>query len=153
MTETVLTHDNEPLEGVVKGRSLLDTALLRLKRNRAAMVSLWVIICMTLAAIIGPTISSHSYDEVYNHFVGEKPSIGAYPKQEQITPITERALSRARVDMEDINISKDSIKIYIVNRKQEPLDPRITRYLLRADIFQNVSLKFQKLTPTRSYIS
>jgi len=43
--------------------------------------------------------------------------------------------------MEDINISKDNVKISIVNRKQEPLDPRITRYLLRADIFQNVSLE------------
>jgi len=64
MTETVLTHDNKPSEGVVKGRSLLDTALLRLKRNRAAMVSLWVIIGMTLAAIIGPAVSTHSYGAV-----------------------------------------------------------------------------------------
>ena len=153
MTETVLTHDNKPSEGVVKGRSLLDTALLRLKRNRAAMVSLWVIIGMTLAAIIGPAVSTHSYDEVYNHFVGEKPSIGVYPKKEQITPITERALSRARVDMEDINISKDNVKISVVNRKQERLDPRITRYLMRADIFQNVSLEILKDDPQRGVIS
>jgi oligopeptide transport system permease protein len=55
--------------------------------------------------------------------------------------------------MEDINISKDNVKISIVNRKQEPLDPRITRYLLRADIFQNVSLEILKSDPQRGVIS
>ncbi|MDG1142715.1 MAG: ABC transporter permease subunit [Hellea sp.] len=55
--------------------------------------------------------------------------------------------------MEDINISKNNLKIIIVNRKQEPLDPRITRYLLRADIFQNVSLEISEADPQRGVIS
>jgi oligopeptide transport system permease protein len=55
--------------------------------------------------------------------------------------------------MEDINISKGNVKISIVNRKQEPLDPRITRYLMRADIFQNVSLEILKADPQRGFIS
>jgi oligopeptide transport system permease protein len=55
--------------------------------------------------------------------------------------------------MEDINISKDNVKISVVNRKQEPLDPRITRYLMRADIFQNVSLEILKADPQRGVIS
>jgi oligopeptide transport system permease protein len=55
--------------------------------------------------------------------------------------------------MEDINISKDNVKISVVNRKQEPLDPRITRYLMRADIFQNVSLEILKDDPQRGVIS
>ena len=89
----------------IKGRSLFDTAMLRLKRNRAAMVSFWVVIGMTLAAIFGPMLSPHPYDEVYNNFVGAKPSMTAYPKQDQLQPITERALARARVDLENIEFT------------------------------------------------
>ena len=66
----------------VKGRSLFDTAMLRLKRNRAAMISLWVVIGMAFLAIFGPLLSPHPYSEVYNNFVGAKPSMSAYPKQD-----------------------------------------------------------------------
>ena len=140
-------------EPAVKGRTLLDTALLRLKRNRAAMVSLWVFIAMTLAAIFGPMLSSHPYDEVYNHFVGEKPSLTAYPKQDQIQPIIERALARARVDMENIEMSSDGVKVNIINRKVEALDPRITRYMLRTDVFENVELEISPDDSKRGVMS
>ncbi len=148
--KTLPPETSSPEGPAVKGRSLLDTALLRLKRNRAAMVSLWVVIGMTLAAIFGPILSPHPYSEVYNHFVGAKPSLTAYPKQDQITSITERALSRARVNMENIDMGADSVELEIINRKAEPLDPRITRYMLRTDVFQNVEMEVMPNDPRRA---
>ena len=41
--KTLPPETSSPEGPAVKGRSLLDTALLRLKRNRAAMVSLWAV--------------------------------------------------------------------------------------------------------------
>ncbi|MEL6687913.1 MAG: ABC transporter permease subunit [Pseudomonadota bacterium] len=147
--ETTLTDDAVLDQPAVKGRSLLDTAILRLKRNRAAMVSLWVVIGMVFAALLGPTLSPHDYDEVYNNFVGVKPSLTAYPKTDQITPITEKALARARVDMEAIDISDDQVSVSIVNRTDDALDPRITRYMVRTDIYENVVLDISPADPTK----
>jgi oligopeptide transport system permease protein len=145
--ETVLSE-----APVVKGRSLFQTAMLRLKRNKAAMVSLWVVIGMVLAAIFGPMMSPHPYHEVYNHFVGAKPSLSTYPKTDQISPISERAMARARVEMESIDINDDGVIIQIVNRKDKPLDPRITRYMERTDVFQNVELNISPDNPQRGTI-
>ncbi len=136
-----------------KGRSLLDTALLRLKRNRAAMVSFWVVVAMTVAAIIGPMLSPHPYNEVYNNFVGVKPSLAAYPKQDQVVPIAERAMTRARADIEAIDASTRRVEIDIVNRTDDPIDPRITRYLVRSDVFDNVEMTIDEQDPTRARMS
>jgi oligopeptide transport system permease protein len=153
MTTTDADSATDPVAEATKGRSLLDTAILRLKRNKAAMVSLWVVIGMTLAALFGPMLSPHSYDEVYNNFVGVKPSLSAYPKTDQIEPITERAMARARVNMEAIEIGDDSVQISIVNQKAEPLDPRITRYMVRTDVYENVVLTPSPADPTRGIMT
>lgn len=108
---------------------------------------------MILAAIFGPLVSPHPYHEVYNHFVGEKPSLTAYPKDDQIVPIIESALSRARVDMSDIDISSDAVRINVQNRKAEALDPRITRYMLRTDVFENAKLDISPTDPQLGMIS
>ena len=150
MTDTsMLTGQAPSEEAAIKGRSLFDTAMLRLKRNRAAMISLWVVMAMGLLAIFGPMLSPHPYNEVYNNFVGAKPSMSAYPKQDQIQPITERALSRARVNMEDISYDNDAVTLKIINRNEAALDPRITRYMVRTDIFKNVELEISKDNPRR----
>ncbi|MEM9168050.1 MAG: ABC transporter permease subunit [Pseudomonadota bacterium] len=132
------------------GRSLLDTAFLRLKRNRAAMASLWVVVALTLAAIFGPMLSPHPYTEVYNSFVGAKPSLAPYPRDDQIVPIAERALKRARVDVEAIDASGGRIEIDIVNRTDDALDPRITRYLVRSDVFDDVDMAVKEGDATRA---
>jgi len=143
----------QPAETAITGRSLLDTAILRLKRNRAAMVSLWVVIGMTLAALFGPWLSPHPYDEVYNGFVGAKPSVAAYPKSDQIAPIAERAMTRARVDMQDLEVANDRVRVEILNRSEAPLDPRITRYMTRTDIFENVELEIVADDPRQGVIT
>jgi len=55
----------EPLAAVpapVKGRSLWADAWAKLKHNRAAMVSAWIIGAMALLVIVGPWLSPYAYD-------------------------------------------------------------------------------------------
>ena len=156
MTDTaaLLMTDTPQIDAPeIVGRSLFQTAMLRLKRNKAAMVSLWVVIGMTLAAILGPILSPHPYHEVYNNFVGAKPSMTAYPKQDQLQPITERALKRARVDLQNINIAEDHVKVDIINRTNAALDPRITRYMDRTDIFENIELNISPSNPSQGVMT
>jgi oligopeptide transport system permease protein len=49
----------------IAGRSLWQDALTRLKRNRAAVVSLFVLGLIALMAIFAPYLSPHPFDEVY----------------------------------------------------------------------------------------
>ncbi|MEO0399807.1 MAG: ABC transporter permease subunit [Pseudomonadota bacterium] len=140
-------------DATLESRSLLDTAFLRLQRNRAAMASMWVVIALTIAAGFGPLMSPHPYNEVYNNFVGAKPSLTAYPKDDQIVPIAERALKRARVNVEAIDASRDQVEINIVNRTGERLDPRITRYLVRSDVFADVEMSINEDDATRGRVT
>lgn len=55
----------ENLDIRVKGRSLWNTAWLRLKRNKAAVFSAWGLLLIVTLAIFGPALSPHSYDQVY----------------------------------------------------------------------------------------
>lgn len=49
----------------IAGRSLWQDALARLKRNRAAVVSIFVLGAIALLAIFAPYLSPHPFDEVY----------------------------------------------------------------------------------------
>jgi oligopeptide transport system permease protein len=49
----------------IAGRSLWQDALARLRRNRAAVVSLVVLAVIALLAIFAPYLSPHAFDEVY----------------------------------------------------------------------------------------
>ena len=58
----------------VAGRSLWQDAWGRLKRNKAAVVSLVILAIITLLAIFGPSFSPHPYDEIYWDFIAVPPS-------------------------------------------------------------------------------
>src|ERR1700730_12526963 len=49
----------------IAGRSLWQDALARLKRNRAAVVSLVILAVIALLAVFAPYLSPHPFDEVY----------------------------------------------------------------------------------------
>jgi oligopeptide transport system permease protein len=57
----------------VAGRSLWQDALVRLKRNRAAVVSIAILAFITLLAVFAPWLSPHPFDEVYWDRIGEPP--------------------------------------------------------------------------------
>ncbi|MEM9938155.1 MAG: ABC transporter permease subunit [Pseudomonadota bacterium] len=66
MTEAMdLTGRKEPIEKAVQGgRSLWDDARARLFRNRAAVVSMWVLGFIVLVALLGPIVWVHDYDTI-----------------------------------------------------------------------------------------
>jgi len=124
------------IETPTVGRSLWATAMLRLRRNRAAIASLVVLVCLVVAALIGPSLTGHGYDKVYPEFVKVEPSLTPYPRQAEIVPAAESALRRARVAVEDITLA-GGIATVTVRSERRAIDPRITRYLDRSDVFSN----------------
>ncbi len=111
---------------------------LRLRRNRAAMVSLWVLGLYILAGLFGPMLSPHNYATVYPEFVKVPPSLQAYPKRRQRSCRPPKsALARARADVEDIRIDGETGPHWRSPRAA-PIDPRVTRYLDRSDLFSEL---------------
>lgn len=130
-----------------ESRSLWATAMMRLRRNRAAMASLVVLIFMALVAAFGPMVAPHDYDEVYPEFVKVKPSLQPYPQAEQIIPAAESALRRARVELGEINVEGGTVTIPVSSRRD--LDARISRYLDRSDVFSDATLVIDESDPTK----
>jgi oligopeptide transport system permease protein len=69
---TVLTAPPAAAEEIA-GRSLWQDALARLRRNRAAVVSLVVLAVIALLAVFAPVLSPHPFDEVYFDEIGAPP--------------------------------------------------------------------------------
>jgi oligopeptide transport system permease protein len=61
----------------IAGRSLWQDALKRLRRNRAAVVSLYVLGVIALLAIFAPYLSPHPFDEVYWDAIRAPPDFAA----------------------------------------------------------------------------
>ena len=61
----------------VEGRSLWQDARRRLVRNRAALVSLVLLVLIALAAILAPWLSPHPFDEIYWERIGAPPDPAA----------------------------------------------------------------------------
>jgi oligopeptide transport system permease protein len=72
---TVMTAPPAAAEEIA-GRSLWQDALARLKRNRAAVVSLVVLAAIALLAVFAPVLSPHPFDEVYFDEIGAPPDFG-----------------------------------------------------------------------------
>ena len=118
-----------------KGRSLWVDARDRLMANKAAACSLVFLILVTLACFFGPWFTSHQFDTVYRNYVKVPASLSSYPRDEQIIPAFEDALRRARVNIREIDIDNGFVSVQIFSEQE--IDPRITRYLERSDLFKN----------------
>jgi len=119
-------------------RSLWATAMLRLRRNRAAMASLVALILLVIAGFLGPLVAPHDYSQVYPEFVKVPPSLAPYPQEDQIVPAAEEALRRARVDVQSVEVGGGQVTIEIASERE--IDPRVTRYLDRSDVFSNAQM-------------
>lgn len=73
MNQTALSP--QPTLPIVKGRSLWKDAFYRLRRNKAAMVSLTILIIIMLMAIFAPYLGQHSFDYTDLNYVKSPPSI------------------------------------------------------------------------------
>ena len=71
---TLLNQTSEVNQEDVDGRSLWQDASTRLMRNKAAVVSMAILLIITLMAIFGPYLSQHTFDEVYWDFIQVGPN-------------------------------------------------------------------------------
>ncbi len=123
-----------PRPGAVRSRSLWSDARRRLVANRAAVASAVLLTVIALACIAGPWLSPHSYDRVYRDYVKVPASLDPYPGAEAVGPALEKALRRARVEIEDWHIEDGRLRVTLT--AERAIDARITRYLDRADLFE-----------------
>ncbi len=56
------------------GRSLWADAWRRVRRNRAAVASAWILAAIALLALFGPMLSPHAYDKIYWDYVQHPPT-------------------------------------------------------------------------------
>jgi len=138
-TGPVILQADPAAAELTSGRSLWQDAWRRLLRNRAAVASAVVLVLMALASIFGPTLSPHRYDQVYSQYVRVPASFEPYPRAERIVPAFESALERARVEIGAVSLDGSTVRAPISD--DEPLDPRITRYVDRSDLFDNARIE------------
>lgn len=123
----------------VAARSLWQDAWLRLRRNRAAVASAILLLVLAFAAIFGPLVAPHPYDRVYPQYVRVPASLQSYPKEDAIIPAFEQALARARVKVGAVEVYGSSVRAPITSETE--IDPRITRYVDRSDLFENARIE------------
>ena len=127
-----------PERELVAGKSLWRDAWLRLKANKAAMTSLVVLACMTLACFFGPLLSPHAYDTVYQAYVKVPPSLAARPDAAELEEALATALRRGRVEIEAWSVEGDALQATLTAERE--IDPRITRLVNRSDVFSNATV-------------
>jgi oligopeptide transport system permease protein len=138
MTDVSFTPEHSVAS--TKSRSLWQDAWARLRKNKAAVVSAFVLIFVALAGIFGPMISPHPYDRIYPQFVRVAPSLEAYPRAETIAPGLERELARARLTpAAELDLSGSSISVPFT--AERPTDERVLRYFQRSDFFSNPKIE------------
>ncbi|MCT7374443.1 ABC transporter permease [Chelativorans salis] len=132
----VATNTPEAVVGEgVKGRSLWATAFMRLRRNKAAMASLLILIVFIFAGLFGPMLAPHHYANVYPNFVKVPASLEAYPREDEILPAAESVVARMRLDIDALEIAGGTLRVEASSSRE--IDPRVTRYLDRSDLFSN----------------
>jgi oligopeptide transport system permease protein len=121
-----------------RSRSLWANALRRLRRNRAAMVSVWVLVMFLLAGAVGPMIAPHDYARVYSDFVKVPARLEPYPREDTIVPAAERTLARARLEPREVTLDGSTLRMVADSTRE--IDPRVTRYVDRSDLFSNARI-------------
>ena len=131
MTDAALTP-------AVAGRSLWADAWNRMKANKAAMVSAYYLVFMTLLCVIGPWFTPHAFTTIYQDYNRVPPSLDSYPKPDKIDLAVTDTVRRARVELAGWE-ERDG-KIFISMTSAKPIDERLTRYVDRSDVFENAAV-------------
>jgi oligopeptide transport system permease protein len=123
----------------VVGRSLWGDAWLRLKANRAALVSAVYLIAMTVTCIIGPYFTGHEFTTIYQDYVRIPPSLSPYPQGDQIEAALGDALRRGRAEL--VGWRQEGDRVFIDVKSSREIDPRITRYIDRSSTFEDARVE------------
>jgi oligopeptide transport system permease protein len=119
---------------LVQGRSLGSIAFARLKRNKAAVVSIFVLLLVTLFCFLGPFFNPHTYEAVYPSYVAVPPSLSPYPHEETLEPVMKAAVERGRATLDSFDVDGTTYTATISADKA--IDPRVVRYLDRPNEFE-----------------
>jgi oligopeptide transport system permease protein len=123
----------------IVGRSLWGNAWARLKRNRAAMLSLYYLAFIAVISICGPWVVPHEYTTIYGDYVRMPPSLSAYPKPDMIQGALGDAIKRMRADIKEWH--QDGNRIIVTVTSTKPIDDRNVRYLDRSDAFDDTRIE------------
>ncbi|MEW6634150.1 MAG: ABC transporter permease subunit [Pseudomonadota bacterium] len=123
----------------VVGRSLWGNAWARLKRNRAAMFSLYYLALIAAVSVFGPWFVPHDYTTIYGDYVRTPPSLSAYPKPDMIQTALTDAIKRMRVDIKEWH--QDGGRVVVTVTSTKPIDDRNVRYLDRSDAFHDTRIE------------
>lgn len=115
------------------GRSLWADARGRLLRNRAAVAGMMTLAVVTLACLVGPSLTGHPFDRVYQDYVRAPASLEAYPRPDQIAPAFERIAARARTRAEGLSVTDDVVRAILTSPR--PIDERLLAFFERSDLF------------------
>ncbi|PBC02718.1 ABC transporter permease subunit [Mesorhizobium sp. WSM3860] len=123
----------------IVGRSLWGNAWARLKRNRAAMFSLYYLAFIAVISVFGPMVVPHEYTTIYGDYVRTPPSLSAYPKPDMIQGALSDAIKRMRVDIKEWH--QDGSRVIVTVTSKKPVDDRNIRYLDRSDAFDDTKIE------------
>ncbi|MEI9404151.1 ABC transporter permease [Mesorhizobium argentiipisi] len=123
----------------IVGRSLWGNAWARLKRNRAAMLSLYYLAFIAVISICGPWVVPHQYTTIYGDYVRMPPSLSAYPKPDMIQGALGDAIKRMRADIKEWH--QDGNRVIVTITSTKPIDDRNIRYLDRSDAFDDTRIE------------
>ena len=137
MTDATVSATPAKVEEV--GRSLWDDAWARLRANWAAMFSLYYLMAMTVACIVGPLFVPHGYTTIYSDYVRTPPSLSAYPEPDMIEIALVDAVQRMRVDVKDWG--QEGERVFVTVTSSREIDDRNIRYLDRSDTFDDARLE------------
>jgi oligopeptide transport system permease protein len=131
MTEAALPR-------AVAGRSHWADARARLRKNTAAMASLFYLCIVAVLCIFGPYLAPNDFTTINADYTRVPPSVLAYPKQDAIGVALRDALKRARLEVQDWEQLGPVIAVTVVSAK--PIDERSIRYLDRSDVFEDAAV-------------
>lgn len=123
----------------IVGRSAWGNAWARLKRNRAAMFSLYYLALVAVISVFGPWVVPHEYTTIYGDYVRMPPSLSAYPKPDMIQGALGDAIKRMRADIKEWH--QDGNRVVVTVTSTKPIDDRNIRYLDRSDAFDDTRIE------------
>ncbi|MGC4410411.1 ABC transporter permease subunit [Rhizobium rosettiformans] len=119
----------------ITGRSLAQLAMMRFRRNKAAITGCVLLVFVTLFSFAGPLFVPHSYDQVFSSYVNVPPSLTPRPDPETLQQVAESVANRARVTLNDFTVESGRFTAVISSETQ--IDPRTIRYFDRNNEFKN----------------
>jgi oligopeptide transport system permease protein len=117
----------------VEGRSLWVEARARLLANRAAVASLILLGIIALTCILGPMLTGHPYDRVYQDYVRLPASFASHPTRARTESTLQRLGTRMRGAIEDAVIGAGATRFTLVSKAA--IDERLLAFIERSDLF------------------